>query len=169
LDDEDTDETLTHIVSGKTDVSQLESQEIYSSRMAPSNLSRLALLLSFLGPAVAENWVSPEYKFLFQFPLPIPSVKPVKRLIPHNVTGKDVRYYEIEIKQFTQQVYPNLGPATLWGYDGTSPGPTFIQEKGTEAVVRFINNGHMANSVHLHGSYSVRLNLPPPSRVHAIS
>ena len=35
-----------------------------------------------------------------------------------------------------------------------SPGPTFMMEQGVEAVVRFINHGIRANSVHLHGSYS---------------
>ena len=30
-----------------------------------------------------------------------------------------------------------------------------MMERGTEAIVRFINNSTMANSVHLHGSYSV--------------
>jgi FtsP/CotA-like multicopper oxidase with cupredoxin domain len=34
------------------------------------------------------------------------------------------------------------------------PGPTFHMTKGREAVVRFINNGVRATSVHLHGSYS---------------
>lgn len=69
-------------------------------------------------------------------------------------TGRVIRYYEVEIKPFTQQVYKNLKPANLVGYDGISPGPTFRMERGEEAVVRFINHGTMDNSVHLHGSYS---------------
>jgi bilirubin oxidase len=40
------------------------------------------------------------------------------------------------------------------GYDGISPGPTFKMTQGREAVVRFINHGDRANSVHLHGSFS---------------
>lgn len=35
-----------------------------------------------------------------------------------------------------------------------SPGPTFIVPRGTETVVRFINNATVPNSVHLHGSPS---------------
>ena len=42
----------------------------------------------------------------------------------------------------------------LVGYDGLCPGPTFVMEQGVEAIVRFINHGDRANSVHLHGSYS---------------
>lgn len=60
----------------------------------------------------------------------------------------------MEIKQYTQQVYPNLRAATLVGYDGISPGPTIIIPRGTESIVRFANNAPMENSVHLHGSYS---------------
>lgn len=79
------------------------------------------------------------------------------REITNPVTHKPIRYYEVDIHQFSQNVYPDRGNATLWGYDGISPGPTFIMEKGTEAVVRFINHARLANSVHLHGSYSVSL------------
>lgn len=70
-------------------------------------------------------------------------------------TGIPIDYYEVEIKNFTQQVYKGLKPARLVGYDGISPGPTFKIEKGRESVVRFINRAaDRANSVHLHGSYS---------------
>jgi bilirubin oxidase len=37
---------------------------------------------------------------------------------------------------------------------GMAPGPTFMVNKGREAVVRFINHSDRTNSVHLHGSYS---------------
>ena len=76
------------------------------------------------------------------------------RILKNNHTGKPVHYYEIEIKPLEQQVYPGLPRTRLVGYDGISPGPTFMMEQGTEAIVRFINHGDRANSVHLHGSYS---------------
>lgn len=77
------------------------------------------------------------------------------RTITNPVTGNPIDYYEVYIKQFTQNVYPNKGNAILVGYDGISPGPTFIVEKGRETVVRFINNATLSSAVHLHGSYSV--------------
>lgn len=40
------------------------------------------------------------------------------------------------------------------------PGPTFMMERGLTSLVRFINNAELANSVHLHGSYSVRKHHP---------
>lgn len=78
-----------------------------------------------------------------------------QRTFKNPVTGGDIQYFEVEIKEFTQNVYPGKGPAKLVGYDGMAPGPTFHIEKGTEAVVRFINNGNSASSIHLHGSFSV--------------
>ncbi|KAK8122129.1 Bilirubin oxidase 2 [Apiospora sp. TS-2023a] len=122
--------------------------------MAFSTLIRLTAALSVLGTTLAKDWESPEYKWLYQFPLPIPQTKALNRVIPHPTTGKDINYYEVEIKELKQQVYPDRGPATLVGYDGLAPGPTFQMQRGTEAVVRFINKSKNPNSVHLHGSYS---------------
>ncbi|KAK0641924.1 Cupredoxin [Cercophora newfieldiana] len=70
------------------------------------------------------------------------------------VATRDILYYEVEIKSFQHTFFPGLEPATLVGYDGMSPGPTFIIPRGTESIVRFINNASTPNSVHLHGSYS---------------
>jgi bilirubin oxidase len=101
----------------------------------------------------AKDWDSPAYNYLYQFPMPIAPIK-----VPKNVynfpNAPTIEYYEIDIKPFEQQVYPNLGKTRLVGYDGMVPGPTFKVKKGTEAVVRFINHSDRTNSVHLHGSYS---------------
>jgi bilirubin oxidase len=69
--------------------------------------------------------------------------------------GAKIDYYEVHIQNFTQQVYPELQPTKLVGYDGIAPGPTFHMTFGTEAVVRFINVGNDKPTVtHLHGSIS---------------
>ncbi|RWA06493.1 hypothetical protein EKO27_g8612 [Xylaria grammica] len=86
--------------------------------------------------------ISPEFPLIFRNPLPIPPVKQPKQIIKNPVTGKDIWYFEIEEKFFQQR------------YDGMSPGPTFIIPRGTESVVRFVNSGQRATSVHLHGSPS---------------
>ncbi|KAM0330944.1 hypothetical protein ACHAQA_003901 [Verticillium albo-atrum] len=117
----------------------------------------LVVFLSLASESLAKDWLSPEYKWLYQYPLPIPPVKQEKwpsRPITNPVTKQKVKYYEIEIKEFEQQVYPNKKPTKLVGYDGISPGPTFLEERDGESVVRFTNHAKMANSVHLHGSYS---------------
>ncbi|GAB1312539.1 Bilirubin oxidase [Madurella fahalii] len=101
-----------------------------------------------------KDWEGAAYTWLYQFPLPIPPVKTASMTITNPVTGNPIDYYEIHINQFTQNIYPTKGDAVLVGYDGMSPGPTFIVEKGRETVVRFVNNATMDSAVHLHGSYS---------------
>ncbi|KAK3988407.1 Cupredoxin [Cladorrhinum sp. PSN332] len=101
-----------------------------------------------------KDWEGAAYTWLYQFPLPIPPVKTPKLSILNPVTNNTIDYYEIYINEFYQTVYPTKSPARLVGYDGISPGPTFIIERGRETVVRFINNATLENSVHLHGSYS---------------
>ncbi|KAF5013295.1 hypothetical protein FDECE_690 [Fusarium decemcellulare] len=103
---------------------------------------------------LASSDESPLYPLIYRNALPIPPVKKPLKIIKNPLTGKDIWYFEIEIKSFTKSVYPNLRDATLTGYDGMAPGPTIMVPKGTESIVRFINNAAHENSVHLHGSYS---------------
>ncbi|KFA50055.1 hypothetical protein S40293_06829 [Stachybotrys chartarum IBT 40293] len=102
-----------------------------------------------------KDWESPAYTLLFRTALPIPPVKQPKLILQNPISGKDIWYFELEIKEFLHQVYPNLRPARLVGYDGIGPGPTFIIPVGTETVVRILNSAPRdETSVHLHGSPS---------------
>lgn len=104
-------------------------------------------------PTLAKDWDSPVYKYLYQFEMPIAPIKqPLRSFTFPNAPPID--YFEVDIKPFEQQIYPNLGKTRLVGYDGRAPGPTFMVQRGREAVVRFINHSDRENSVHLHGSYS---------------
>ncbi|KAL0636923.1 hypothetical protein Q9L58_004145 [Maublancomyces gigas] len=76
------------------------------------------------------------------------------RTYQNETTGVEIDFYEIKIKQFTKNLFPDLGDATLIGYDGQAPGPTFRVKRGRETVVRFVNEYFRPSSVHLHGSYS---------------
>ena len=93
------------------------------------------------------------YKYIFQFPLPIPPViDPIATYT--GPTGAAIDYFEINILPFEKQTYPNLGKTSYVGYNGIAPGPTFHMTKGREAVVRFINKYDKPSSIHLHRSYS---------------
>lgn len=121
---------------------------------------RASLFLSvtalFTSQALArsDKWLSPEYKEIFQNPLPIPEDKAPLYTYYNETTKNYIDFYEVDVKPFEQQIYPDLKPARLVGYDGMSPGPTFRMEKGREAVIRFKNHADNDLSVHLHGSYS---------------
>ncbi|KAF3003188.1 hypothetical protein E8E13_009445 [Curvularia kusanoi] len=110
----------------------------------------LAALL-WAGGAFAQGggfpWLSPVYPLFTQ-----PLVQGAN-IAPKASLG-NIDYYEIDIKPVDVQIYPNLKPTRLVGYNGQVPGPTFRMRQGREAIVRFINHGDLANSVHLHGSYS---------------
>ncbi|CAK4030650.1 hypothetical protein AC579_6322 [Lecanosticta acicola] len=95
---------------------------------------------------------SPTYNYIFQFPLPIPAV--AQPAFTETINGKTVQYYETTVSSFQRQIYPNLGPANMIGYNGTAPGPTYMIPRGTESVIRYLNNGKQTASVHLHGSYT---------------
>ncbi|KAL1850178.1 hypothetical protein VTK73DRAFT_9740 [Phialemonium thermophilum] len=106
---------------------------------------------------VGGGWASPEYKWLFEFPLPLPPVKQEKwpdKPIYSPATGERIRYYEMEVSQFQKQIYPNLPPTTFVGYDGVLPAPAFIAERGSQSVVRLTNRGPKTSSIHLHGAFS---------------
>ncbi|KAL1643179.1 hypothetical protein SLS61_009379 [Didymella pomorum] len=122
----------------------------------PSRYLQSGLLtLLWASDAIAQGgslpWLSPVYP-LYTQPLAFGS-----EISPNTVPNSDgslLDYYEVEIKPVDVQIYPNLGKTKLVGYNGEVPGPTFRMRQGREAVVRFINKGTLANSVHLHGSYS---------------
>lgn len=94
------------------------------------------------------------YKYIFQYPLPIPPVLDPVTSYTNETTGQSIDFYEITVQKFDKQTYPNLGTTSYTGYNGIAPGPTIKVKKGREAVVRFINNSDRPSSIHLHGSYS---------------
>lgn len=57
---------------------------------------------------------SPAYPWIFQNPLPIPTV--AQPVFTEKINGKTIQYYETTIQPFQKQVYPNLGPANFVGY-----------------------------------------------------
>ncbi|KAK3112566.1 hypothetical protein LTR53_011038 [Teratosphaeriaceae sp. CCFEE 6253] len=95
---------------------------------------------------------SPAYNYMFKYPLPVPEVAQPDYTEVFN--GRTVQFYSCVIEPFTKQVYPNLGPAHMTGYNGTSPGPTYKIPRGTETIIRYLNKGEVSAAVHLHGSYT---------------
>ncbi|KAI5779051.1 Cupredoxin [Geopyxis carbonaria] len=96
----------------------------------------LPLVTSQPGPAASIlPRVSPPYNHEFSQPLPIPPTKQKLTTYTDYNSGIEIDFYEVKIQQFTKNLFPGLGDATLIGYDGMAPGPTFRVKKGRETVV----------------------------------
>jgi Multicopper oxidase len=50
-------------------------------------------------------------------------------------------HYQVEMSQFGQQLHRDLpNPTTVWGYNGSYPGPTFEARKDKPITVEWVNN-----------------------------
>ena len=83
----------------------------------------------------------------FSTPLPIP-----KQLQPSRQSA-DTDYYEITQSAATTQIIPGL-KTPIWGYNGTFPGPTIVQNPGRTVVVTHHNDLPVPTVVHLHGGHT---------------
>ncbi len=83
----------------------------------------------------------------FTVPLPVPAVARPRGTLD----GADL--YEITQRQVTLELLPGV-PTTVWGYDGTLPGPTLETRRGRPVVVRHTNTLPVPTVVHLHGGHT---------------
>ncbi|MGW4165093.1 multicopper oxidase family protein [Streptomyces sp. NPDC004788] len=87
----------------------------------------------------------------FTVPLPVPrTARPVRSEI-----GAD--HYELDQREGRVEILPGL-KTTVWGYDGTFPGPTFAARSGRRTTVRVRNRLTVPTAMHLHGGIT-----PPQS------
>ena len=70
----------------------------------------------------------------YQDALPIPGV------VKPSGTVNNMPLYEVEMTQFKQKLHKNLPATTVWGYNGTYPGPTFETRTGKPVAVHWKNN-----------------------------
>ena len=67
-------------------------------------------------------------------PLPIPEVR------KPDGKRKGAEYHDVSITEFTQSLHPDLPDTTLWGYDGTFPGPIIEGHRNQRLKVQFDNS-----------------------------
>ncbi|NEK58756.1 multicopper oxidase family protein [Geodermatophilus sabuli] len=128
-------------------------------------LGAAALSLPFLpGPLAAkragelkEGELPRPYTTAFALP---PDLTPTGSV---TVGGRERPLYVIEQRQFQARILPRF-QTTMWGYNGTFPGPTIRAVRGTPIVVRQINKlpqrhpilrHESTTSTHLHGAPSL--------------
>ena len=96
----------------------------------------------------------------FMMPLPVYTAKlPVTSLSPTPTGAPDVangecgrpvqqrrsdwppqKFYEMHVREGQHSFHPQLPTQTVWGYDGTYPGPTFVERYNTPIIVRIYND-----------------------------
>lgn len=65
--------------------------------------------------------------------LPIPAVlKPIR-------SDSSGTYYKVSMTQFSHSFHRDLNDTTVWGYQGTYPGPTIEAESGERVYVKWLN------------------------------
>ena len=79
----------------------------------------------------------------FQVALPIPT-----QLVARKTTDTD--HYEIVQSVSQQEIIPGY-KTTIWGYNGSFPGPTIVSTSGRQTVVNHTNKLPVPTVVHLHG------------------
>jgi spore coat protein A len=68
---------------------------------------------------------------------------PIPATAQPNQIEDGIAHYRIVMTEFRRKVHPDLPPTTLWGYDGTWPGPTLETRTGRPISVRWVN--HLPN------------------------
>lgn len=115
-----------------------------------------ALLAAPINTASAKDPVPP-YTTPFVVPLPVYKPKqPVDELNPapsilansfecdrdpHQgwLEWEPRKFYELEVQERNHMFHPELPEQKIWGYDGITPGPTFVAHYGEPIIVRIKN------------------------------
>src|SRR3990170_201273 len=69
---------------------------------------------------------------------PLPN--PLNNVLSPVGTLEGATFYQVEMTQFSQQLHSQIPATTVWGYNGTYPGPTFEVRRGEFVKVDWINN-----------------------------
>ena len=73
----------------------------------------------------------------FVDPMPIPAIaRPVKK---NDASGEKTSFYYIEMRQAQHRFHKNFPLTTIFGYNGTYPGPTFLVAKDIPVQVKWEN------------------------------
>jgi len=98
---------------------------------------------------------------------PEPTVNPGKDeagRLPHQALGRfpPQKFYYVKVEEKDHEFHPELPKQKIWGYDGTTPGPTFVVKYGEPILVRIENAlprdhagfGSPEISTHLHNGHT---------------
>jgi spore coat protein A len=120
-------------------LSSLETRNLTTSRRRFLQ-SASALAVSPLLRAQSAPALNPLDLARFVDPLPIPAVarSTEMRSVPGK-PGHKASYYRIAMREVRAKLHRDLGPARLWTYNGTWPGPTFETRSHNDLLIEWAN------------------------------
>ena len=77
-------------------------------------------------------------RFVDALPLP-PVARPIGQREHPAHPGRRLPLYRMEMRAFQARLHRDLPPTTLWGYQGSSPGPTLEARRGEPFLVEWAN------------------------------
>jgi len=98
-----------------------------------SVLTTLAIAFVFVASTMAAVPLDPTTLTKYIDPLPFPGV-----LTPVGIIN-GAPYFEVTMTEFQQTLHSELPPSTVWGYNGSYPGPTMLARSQQRLYVRWIN------------------------------
>jgi spore coat protein A len=116
-----------------------------AGRQAPTVTARPAL-----DPAHLEPFVDP---------LPVPQIaRPSGQRPSPSDPALSLPYYRLRMRAIESQVHRDLKPTPMWGFDSSSPGPTFETRSGRGLLVEWSNELPLQHFLpidrHIHGAES---------------
>ena len=102
----------------------------------PIAISGAVLALYAGASASAQVLLDPTTLTKYLDPLP----NPLSNVISPTTITRGYDVYDVTMSQFSQQLHSQLPATTVWGYNGTYPGPTFDVQRGRMIKVNWINN-----------------------------
>lgn len=76
-------------------------------------------------------------------------ITPDVPVLPY-IEKNNVKYYELIAEPVKKEILPGIF-MNVWGYNGTTPGPTLMCYPGDEVCIRVINKLNEPTSIHWHG------------------
>src|SRR3990170_7507591 len=105
---------------------------------APKSLVAAAVICVVCTGGTAQALTLLDPLTLTKFVDPLPNQ--LGNVLSPDGTLDGATFYQVEMTQFTQQLHSQIPATTVWGYNGTFPGPTFEVRRGEFVKVDWINN-----------------------------
>lgn len=113
-------------------MTKLSRRKLLAASSAGASLGLLGVSTSAIGGAAAQSSELDLEKWVQE--LPVPDVR------EPDGQHEGAEYHEVTLSEFEQQLHPDLPATTVWGFDGSYPGPTIRAHSGEPVALRFDNS-----------------------------